>query len=46
VRKKGPRMGRNPKTGEEKPIPPRRVMLFKPSAVLRRRLAHIDEAID
>src|SRR5882757_3753838 len=39
VRKKGPRMGRNPKTGEEMPIPPRRVLVFKPSAVLRQRLA-------
>src|SRR6266436_6526913 len=43
VRKKGPRMGRNPKTGKETPIPPRRVMVFKPSAVLRRRLARTDE---
>jgi integration host factor subunit alpha len=39
VRKKGPRMGRNPKTGKEVPIPPRRVMVFKPSATLRQRLA-------
>jgi integration host factor subunit alpha len=40
VRKKGPRMGRNPRTGEERPIPPRRVMVFKPSAVLKQRLAN------
>ena len=45
VRKKGPRMGRNPKTGEETPIPPRRVLVFKPSAVLRQRLARTHEAI-
>ena len=32
VRKKGQRMGRNPKTGEEAPISPRRVVVFKPSA--------------
>jgi integration host factor subunit alpha len=38
VRKKGPRIGRNPKTGKEVPISPRRVMLFKPSDVLRQRI--------
>src|SRR3954468_8034154 len=38
VRKKGKRMGRNPKTGAEAPIPPRRVLVFKPSAVLKRRV--------
>src|SRR5256885_6374898 len=31
VRKKGQRIGRNPKTGKEVPISPRRVMVFKPS---------------
>jgi integration host factor subunit alpha len=39
VRNKGPRPGRNPKTGVEVPIPSRRVMVFKPSDVLRKRLA-------
>ena len=38
VRKKGPRIGRNPKTGIEAPIPPRRIMAFKPSAILKRRI--------
>ena len=38
VRKKGPRIGRNPKTGIEAPIPPRRIMVFKPSAILKRRI--------
>ena len=38
VRKKGQRMGRNPKTGKEVPIPARRVMVFKPSAVLKQRI--------
>ena|SRR6266446_4521046 len=46
VRKKGPRMARNPKTGKEVPILPRKVMVFKPSTVLRQRLARIDEAIE
>jgi integration host factor subunit alpha len=35
VRKKGQRIGRNPKTGTEVPISPRRVMAFKPSAILK-----------
>jgi integration host factor subunit alpha len=38
VRQKGPRIGRNPKTGEEFFFP-RRVLLFKPSSILRQRLA-------
>ncbi len=35
VRHKNERIGRNPKTGEEVPITPRRVMVFKPSNVLK-----------
>ena len=46
VRSKGPRMGRNPKTGKVVPITPRRVMVFKASAILRQRLAIADEAIE
>lgn len=38
VRSKGERIGRNPKTGEEVPIAPRRVLVFKPSAVLKDRI--------
>src|SRR6478736_6835692 len=38
VRQKGQRVGRNPKTGEEVPIAPRRVMVFKPSNVLKQRI--------
>jgi integration host factor subunit alpha len=38
VRQKGERMGRNPKTGVNAPIPPRRVVLFKASAVLKKRI--------
>jgi len=38
VRSKGERVGRNPKTGEEVPIAPRRVMVFKPSNVLKQRI--------
>ena len=35
VRDKRERIGRNPKTGEEVPITPRRVMVFKASNVLK-----------
>lgn len=35
VRDKGPRIGRNPKTGIEAPIDRRRVIVFKPSDVLK-----------
>jgi integration host factor subunit alpha len=28
-------MGRNPKTGEEVPITPRRVLVFRPSQVMK-----------
>ena len=38
VRKKGQRIGRNPKTGKEVPITPRRVMVFKPSTILKQRI--------
>ena len=39
LRNKGERMGRNPKTGVEVPNEQRRVMLFKPSEVLK---AHVN----
>lgn len=35
VRSKGGRIGRNPKTGQEVPIAPRRVLTFRPSQVMR-----------
>lgn len=35
VRQKGRRIGRNPKTGVEVPILPRRVLVFRPSNGLR-----------
>ena len=38
VREKGERIGRNPKTGEEVPISPRRVLVFRPSHVLKGRI--------
>lgn len=38
VRDKRGRIGRNPKTGEEVPIEPRRVLTFRPSQVLRERI--------
>ncbi|GIL38617.1 integration host factor subunit alpha [Roseiterribacter gracilis] len=38
VRQKGQRVGRNPKTGEEVPILPRRVLVFRASHVLKHRI--------
>ncbi len=38
VRSKGERIGRNPKTGVEVPITPRRVMVFRPSNILKLRI--------
>jgi integration host factor subunit alpha len=38
VRAKSERIGRNPKTGIEVPITQRRVMVFKPSNVLKARI--------
>ncbi|HCL48314.1 integration host factor subunit alpha [Alphaproteobacteria bacterium] len=38
VRHKNGRMGRNPKTGEEVPIDPRRVLSFRASHVLKEKI--------
>ncbi len=38
VRQKNGRMGRNPKTGDEVPITPRRVVVFRPSQVLKKQV--------
>ncbi|MDO9461290.1 MAG: integration host factor subunit alpha [Alphaproteobacteria bacterium] len=38
IRRKGGRVGRNPKTGEEVPIAPRRVLVFRPSHVLKEQI--------
>ena len=42
VREKGERIGRNPKTGEEVPILPRRVLIFRASNVLK---SHINKRL-
>ena len=39
LRDKGERVGRNPKTGVEVPIAPRRVMTFRASQIMRDRVA-------
>src|SRR5712675_2681525 len=47
VRQKGRRIGRNPKTGEEVPISPRRVLVFRASHALKDQINHgLAEAID
>jgi integration host factor subunit alpha len=38
VREKGERIGRNPKTGVEVPISPRKVLVFRASHVLKDRI--------
>ena len=38
LRDKGERVGRNPKTGVEVPIAPRRVMTFRASQIMRERI--------
>ena len=39
LRDKKERIGRNPKTGEEVPISPRRVLSFRPSHLMKDRVA-------
>ena len=49
VRSKNRRIGRNPKTGEEVPILPRRVLVFRPSQVLKSRVSRnqvINRSVD
>jgi integration host factor subunit alpha len=41
LRDKNERVGRNPKTGVEVPITPRRVLTFRPSQSLRDRVAGV-----
>ena len=38
IRQKGQRIGRNPKTGEEVPITPRKVLVFRPSNIMKERI--------
>lgn len=38
IRQKGERVGRNPKTGEEVPITPRKVLVFRPSNIMKDRI--------
>lgn len=42
LRDKGERVGRNPKTGVEVPIAPRRVLTFRPSQMMRDRIVAAD----
>lgn len=44
VRDKTARVGRNPKTGEEAAIPPRRVLTFRPSHLMKDRVASGNKA--
>lgn len=40
LRDKNARVGRNPKTGEEVPISPRRVLTFRPSQLMKERVVN------
>lgn len=44
IRDKNARLGRNPKTGEEVPITPRRVLTFRPSHLMKDRVASGNKA--
>jgi integration host factor subunit alpha len=46
VRQKGQRVGRNPKTGIEVPILPRKVLSFRPSQVLKARINNEPEVAE
>jgi nucleoid DNA-binding protein len=35
IRQRASRRGRNPKTGQEVPVPPKRVVVFKPGLLMR-----------
>ena len=39
LREKAARVGRNPKTGDEVPISPRRVLTFRPSHLMKDRVS-------
>ena len=38
VRQRAPRRGRNPKTGQEVPVPSMRVVVFKPGLLMRQHI--------
>jgi integration host factor subunit alpha len=44
IRDKTARVGRNPKTGDEVPISPRRVLTFRPSHLMKERVASGNKA--
>lgn len=46
VRSKRGRIGRNPKTGEEVPITPRRVLVFRPSQVMKNVVNGLEGGIE
>lgn len=46
LRDKRERVGRNPKTGIEVPIAPRRVLTFRPSQIMRDRIASRSNGAD
>lgn len=45
VKEKGERIGRNPKTGVEVPISPRKVLIFRASHVLKERIDEVTKQL-
>ena len=38
IRSRNGRMGRNPRTGQEVPVPPKKVAVFKPGLIMKQRV--------
>ena len=38
VRQRRGRLGRNPRTGQEVPVPPKKVVVFKPGLIMRAKI--------
>ena len=38
IKERRARLGRNPRTGESVPVPPRKVVVFKPGLVIKHRI--------
>ncbi len=46
VRERAARLGRNPRTGEVVPVPPRRAVVFHPGKFMKQEMARWDRVLD
>ena len=46
VRKRAPRLGRNPRTGELVPVPPRCMVVFRPGKFMKQEIARWDSVLE